>query len=594
MCGIAGYIGFKTDNQVSKIETMLTLTKTRGPDAHGCEAIDGNTILGANRLRISDAHNPNADMPLSDASGRYTIVYNGEIYNHSSLRNELSSYNFKTQADTETLLAAYIKWGSDCVHHLDGMFSFCIYDRNLKTAFLAIDQTGQKPLYYLNTDHGLYFCSDLDALIRTSGEPLSWNHDAFLQAIGIMFVFGDQTHINEIKKLEAGCALTLRLQDKEPLNISPSRYFKLNINSGAYENENQAINALRTALLKSCQQTFHSEVPYAHLLSGGIDSSAVVALAKEAGLNLSTYSIGYNSDQDDKDGTELGYADLVAKRFETKHTEITITPDEYCVYLEKWGGICSEPHGAPESVCLLKLFEDIHQRGFKVAFSGSGPDEIFDGYGHAEKLKNSAPEDIASHYFDLFNGTGNIDLEKLVPNHSPKDAYIKAVQPYIDLYQTSTAETRDLVCALNYHTIYQACEFRQIDLTSMANSIEVRNPLACNDMIKLAFEINPDLRHKNGDEKWIFKQTVQDWLPPEIVKRKKAGFPVAENVFLSQTFEDLLAPYLTEDSPLAQLNLIDMDYLRSVWNEKDIDYRRIFYRLYIIARIIERQSPYVS
>lgn len=593
MCGIAGIIGTREHKQ-AVIKDMLTLMHSRGPDARSVKTINEAT-LGAVRLRITDHQNMDADMPLSSYDGRYMIVFNGEIYNFKALRQQLSDYPFQTNCDTEVLLAAYMVWGEECLHKLRGMFSFCIYDMHTKQAFLAVDPTGQKPLYYSLQPDGLYFASDIEALIRTPDISKEWDMHAIAQAIGIMFIFGGDTHIRQIKKLESGCFLRFSAQTAQ---FTTQRYYTLPIQHQSELSANELHElkeAIFTAAEQSCKNCFHTEVPYAHLLSGGIDSSSVVAFAKQFDLDLSTYAIGLvnPNNTNDINYNEFEYSRYIADYFGTRHTEISLSPAEYCSYLERWSAICSEPHGAPEAASLYALFQHISDDGFRVAFSGNGPDEIFDGYGHGNILQSTPIHQLSTEYFNRFNGIASIDLQRLLPDINALDSFTHAMDPILDVYREDCDDAAQLACAMNFHGIYPACEFRQIDQTSMAHSIEVRSPLAELDLIEQAFHTPSLYKYYKDCEKWIFKEALCGLLPEKIIHRKKAGFPISQTIYSTSEFNNLISPILEPGSALDKIGIINMNYLRDLRMNGSPAQQNIFYRLYILNTILNRQSTYL-
>ena len=594
MCGIAGYLGPNTDSNMEHVRDMISCIQSRGPDSQQTKQISENCILGSARLRITDFENPESDMPFYSGDQRYVITYNGEVYNYRDLKSELEQeFQFRTNSDTEILLAAYQKWGEECLYKINGMFSFCIYDTLSDQAFFAIDPAGQKPLYYMQHEDGIYFSSDMEALVKIPNLPKSWDTKGLAQAIGIMFIFDDRTHIEQIKKMPSGC---FGSWSKQAPTLQVSRYFKLDIHSNE-ELSDHEISHLKEEIYETtkqcCFSTFNLEVPYAHLLSGGIDSSSIIAFAKQAKLDLSTYSIGLKAPENTSDiaYNEFEYSQLVSEHYSTNHKQIELTPAHYCDNLVKWSQVCSEPHGAPEAASLYALFENIHQDGFKVAFGGNGPDEIFDGYGHGNLLKDTNFNDIASTYFQTFNGTGGIDFRSLMPDLNPEAAFSEAIQPFLDLYKGQT-DSAQITCALNFHTIYPVCELKQIDQTSMAHSIEVRSPFVELELVNLAFRTPSYLKHYQGCEKWIFKEALRDTLPNVIIDRKKAGFPISKTVYQTPEFEALIETIFEKGSALEELGILNISELKKVW-EQDAAKRTIFYRLFILEQLLARHKNYM-
>lgn len=598
MSGIAGFVGRETPAtlRIRVVEDMVQTDamQRRGPDSQGTVVADERVVLGNTRLRVTDMRNSETDMPMQSADGMLTLTFNGEIYNHLDLRRLCPDYHFRTKSDAESLLAIYQRHGLDMLSMLEGMFAFCLHDRSARRTLLAVDPTGQKPLYYtLGAGDELYFASDIETILRIPHLNFSWDREGLAQAAGIMFVFGPHTHIREIKKLEAGCCLVVE-QGERPRH---RRYHKIVIGDELQQDVTAITERIRDAVAAGCTRCFDLEIPYAYLLSGGIDSSSVVARARRQGLELHTYAIGFPESGLRAAAimhNEFSYSRLVAEAFGTEHREIEVTSQIYCEAMDRWWSLCCEPNGAPEAVCLFLLLEQIAADGHRVAFCGSGPDEVFDGYSHGHRLKTIPSRLVAGAYFDYFNAVGDIDLGQLMLEVDARAAFISAVQPYLDLYAHDTQDSQQLTCLLDYHGECVVSEYRQIDMASMAHSIEVRIPLADQQVIQSAFSFLPRLKHYEDSEKWIFKQAMSPWLPSTISSRKKIGFPVPQMVYASPEFEARMESSLEPDSGLDKLGLFDMAYLRRAWRERRSRGYDIFYRLHGMDVIARRHSSYLS
>ncbi len=595
MCGIAALLNMSPVAGFSaEMEHMLKAQQHRGPDHQGWKQVAANLALGSVRLSITDHANPAANMPLSSPCGRYTIVFNGEIYNHRALRSELD-YAFSTHSDTETLLAAYMQWGEDMLPRLEGMFAFCIYDEQTGELFCAVDPAGQKFLYLYKGQDAFLMASEIEPLITNPYRSKSWNVPALRECVSQRMINGPETHIREIEKLEAGACMWLSATGE----IRRKRYHTYPLGDQSNRDKPAICKSITTAIAQGCAETFDLEVPYGHLLSGGIDSSAVTHYAKAAGLNLHTYSIGFMPFAGETHGipstfNEFEYSRFVSEYLGTTHTEITLSPEEYRQNIDKWLDICGEPLESAEAPMLVKLFEVLSQK-HKVIFSGSGPDEAFDGYGYGQALADVAPEDIAGAYFDRFNWSFGVDLDKAIPHHAEVRQHVVArINRQLEPYRARTQNPLQLVQLIHMHNRLVNYEFRQMDVISMRHGVEVRSPLADSRLYKAAFNFAPELKAEQGVEKWIYKESLRGILPDQIIDRKKEGFPTPIEFWFSNEFESCMAEIMESGSLLFSLGIVDEAYMRSVYANSGPEHRYFFYRLYCLHKLLQRQAQWVG
>lgn len=374
MCGIAGIVSTELNNAVmaSKLEVMRNSLRHRGPDGHGDYfAKSGQAVLTHTRLAIIDL-TPNGAQPMSSNTERFTITFNGEIYNYQQLRVDLEKkgYRFSSNSDTEVILNLYAEYGARCVNQLRGMFAFVIWDELEKSAFAARDPLGIKPLYFWNDTHSLVFSSELTSILDANVSAQSLDQ----QALHSYFVSGSvaepKTLISDISLLSAGQTLTWH---SGKIEIRP--YWQLTFKSEASITYEQAISTTRQALEDSVRAHLVSDVPVGIFLSGGVDSTALVALASTlSSKQISTYSIAFENPE----WNEGDIAQRVATHFGTNHTELVMTPALAQTLFKEYLTTIDQPSiDGFNTFCVSKL---AHDHGEKVVLSGLGGDELFAGY----------------------------------------------------------------------------------------------------------------------------------------------------------------------------------------------------------------------
>ncbi|RYG60015.1 MAG: asparagine synthase (glutamine-hydrolyzing) [Alphaproteobacteria bacterium] len=591
MCSIIGHIS-KTPqaSAMAEVQHLLHAMHHRGPDAGHARTCSNTTLLASNRLRITDAANPAADMPMVSPDGRFTLVFNGEIYNHTQLRNQLAGYPFTTSSDTEVLLAAFATWGRACLPMLEGMFAFCIHDATDDSTLIASDPTGQKTAYIYEDDTAILVASELDPLISNPHRTKNWDHNGLAEYIAQRFILGGNTHIRQIRKLLSGT-----WEQFSPQGHTQGRFYHVPIGRQHFADVPAICDTLKQTVTNACNLTFNLEVPYGLFLSGGIDSTAVLALASQRGLTMRTFSIGFDMHNLLPNSpsvlNEFEYSRALAKQFNTLHHEIILRDEDYCTYLDTWADMSGEPLGSQEAPCLVRLMEEAHPH-VRVVFSGSGPDEIFDGYSSGKDMSAAAMEDLPDVYARTFGWVGGTDLNRLMPHHNATAITAAKLRDILSLYPQVTNPLQ-AVQLLHFHGRLGVYEFRQMDVISMNASIEVRSPLTDTSIVAAAFDFDPALK-QSGGEKGIFKQALASVVPPFIRQRKKQGFPIPSEMWFSPAFEARARILFDTDCILVACGLINPAYLRQLWESPDPDTRNIFSRLYTLERILRRQAPNVT
>ncbi|WP_437608783.1 asparagine synthase (glutamine-hydrolyzing) [Sorangium sp. So ce834] len=596
MCSIAGIFNKKRPIAAAQHDEMASLLEAmhhRGPDARGALQCASWALLGSNRLRITDAGNPGADMPLTSIDGRLAIVYNGEIYNHRDLRERLSGFPFRTASDTEVILAAYEAWGLACLERLEGMFAFALFDSATQTGFIACDPTGQKTVYLWEDDDALVFASEIDPLIKDPYRRKDWDLDGLAEFTAHRFILGSGTHVRQIRKLESGTWLA-----RTPERQETGRFYRIPRGDLSRTDVPAIKQEINEAVVDGCRRTFDLEVPYGLLLSGGIDSTAVLAAARRAGLEMRTFSIGFRPTgqllpRSASVFDEFAYSRELARQLSSKHTEITLSDTDYCAYLDRWIAIAGEPLGSQEAPCLIRLFEEAGREA-RVIFSGSGPDEIFDGYSYGRAMADVPLSALAERYDATFRWCGTADLGRLMPHHDAARMTTAKYREILSLYRDWPLDSLQAVQLLHFHGRLVVYEFRQMDLISMRHSVEARSPLASTGLVRSAFAFQSKLKQLDGHEKGIYKQALAALVPPVIASRKKQGFPIPAEMWFSRPFLERAAILFEPGCVLSGTGLIDQRTLRRLWEDPDPATRNLFSRLYTAEGILRRQAPHLS
>lgn len=381
MCGINGILGLSdTTLAKQKVQAMNTAMKHRGPDDDGLFAED-EIVLGHRRLSIIDLSSA-GHQPMQSHDGRFKIVYNGELYNYKELRFELKrvvsgsgeqAYFFQTNTDTEVIIAAYARWGEECVNHFNGMFAFAIWDSLKKELFIARDRLGIKPLYYLYTNNVLAFSSEIRSLLASELIPKKLDENNLVDYLRYQIVHAPNTIVKGVKMLMPGHCIKA-VNDK----ITLHNYWNITKNiSNASDGKSytQVCKDVNSLLTKAVERRLIADVPFGAFLSGGIDSSAIVGLmSKVSTEKVKTFSVTF----DESEFSESKYAQLIAKKFNTDHHEIKLNPSDFLKELPNALKAMDHPSGdGPNTFIVSKATKEA---GITMALSGLGGDELFAGY----------------------------------------------------------------------------------------------------------------------------------------------------------------------------------------------------------------------
>ncbi|MBA4162724.1 MAG: asparagine synthetase B, partial [Novosphingobium sp.] len=567
MCGIAGIFHLSTPKPVDplRVERMCDAMAHRGPDGAGVWTAPG-VGLGHRRLSIIDI--AGSPQPMASTDGAAMLVFNGEIYNYRELREELkgAGAEFHTDGDSEVILAAWQHWGPDCVSRLHGMFAFVIYDQRARTLFLARDRLGVKPLFYAPlSDGSLAFASELKGLLahpllRREVDPL-----AIEDYLTWGYVPDHRSILQGVMKLPAGHTLLLRHDAPLP---APSQYWDVSFaerrKGRAADLEAELLHLMRQAVTSRMV----SDVPLGAFLSGGVDSSAVVALMAEASREpVKTCSIGFDVAATD----ESTYAEQIARKFACHHRARTVSPDDF-EHLDALVGMFDEPFADASALPTWRVCQ-LARETVTVALSGDGADEAFAGYRrqvfqHGEdRVRSLLPQALRGAVFGglgalypkadwaprplrakttllALAGTseeGYARAVSIIPPELRQTLYspeflrlrgdYRAEQPFEETMRKAQARSGlDRAQYADLKFWLPGDILTKVDRTSMAVSLEAREPLLDHRLIEFAASLPEHLRVRRGEGKWLLKKTMQRYLPDDILYRPKQGFvtPIAQ------------------------------------------------------------------
>jgi asparagine synthase (glutamine-hydrolysing) len=625
MCGIAGHVG---PTAPELLPAMLGLLKHRGPDDSGVHAA-GDVGLGMTRLAIIDL--ATGRQPMSDESSRYWIVFNGEIYNFRQLRAELQARGrrFRTQSDTEVILHAYAVYGEACVERLAGMFAFALWDATERRLFLARDRLGKKPLYYWQRERLFLFASEPKALLCHPAVGRAVNWPALHHYLAFGYTPAARSIFDEIRKLPP--AHTATFADGR---LSERRYWRLPAAvapGGAHVTPEESAAAIRRGLSEAVRLRLESDVPLGVFLSGGVDSSAIVASMREVTTGrIATFSVGFGRSAPSYD--ELPYARLVAQRFETDHHEEILEPDVRALVPEIVRGF-DEPF-ADSSAIPTYVVAQATARHVKVALSGIGGDETFAGYPRYLGLRvaalharlprwlRGASRAVASRLPDSARSRNWADWARRFtaePDAAPGERYIgwtrffgdgelkrlaapalaRHLGPGVDEPQRRAfaagghgdpvdgAFRVDLAAYLPDDLLAMA------DRMSMASSLEVRAPFCDHRLIEESLRLSPRAKMPGGRLKGLLKFAFAGVLPDEVLTHRKQGFMIPLGDWLRRDLRSTLDELLAPDCVRAR-GLFDVDAVETLKREHLAGARTHADRLWTLMMLEQWMREYLD
>jgi asparagine synthase (glutamine-hydrolysing) len=601
MCGIFGLAGLRqsvtaTDRQL--VDDGVERLKHRGPDGAAVAKAD-EVWLGHRRLSIIDL--ATGDQPMWSADGRCAIAYNGEVYNHLDLRRELehAGYQFKTQSDTEAVLNAYLEWGADAPAHLRGMFAFAAVDTRRRTLLLARDRLGVKPLYYTVTDGRVMWSSELEPLYRAAG-PFRMDVDALDEYLNWQYIHAPRTIYRDVKSLPPGCALEVDLATGA---MTEHKYWHLCFR------EDRAVSAedwgarIDDVLRESVRIRLMSDVPFGAFLSGGIDSSLVVGyMAELLDQPVKTFSIGFK----EADFSELTYAEQVARLNRTEH-HVEIVEAESLDLLPTLVSHYGQPF-ADSSAIPTYYVSRMARKHVKMVLSGDGGDENFAGYNSYEYIArelgltataSSGSEKtrlraLATHFLNKLQGQAPPDRDELdrayrlhviTAQHfsneerrrlfnaryqravGDRDSERRALMNVPNAPLISRLQHLDMMAYLPYDILVK------VDVASMANSLEAREPLLDHVLVETAATMPSELKLRplatNGGEpkfeqKHMLRQVAKRRYPAALIDRRKMGFGVPVGEWMRTTLRARVEARLLHSAALAEF--FEMPVIEQLWN----------------------------
>lgn len=599
MCGICGIYEYKSGDEVQPgiLEDMLQSIFHRGPDEDGT-LIDGNLAIGMRRLSIIDLSG--GSQPMFNENKTIGIVFNGEIYNYRSLMADLEKrgHQFRTACDTEVIVHLYEEYGDACVEHLRGMFGFAIWDMDKRRLLLARDHLGVKPLYYTFAGDRLVFGSEIKAILHHPEVQPRVNYEALSHFLSLRYAPTPQTMFEDIHSLPPGHLLTC---DENGVNVR--RYWDVSFDQNIpAKTEAEYIEALHDMLQESVQMQLMSDVPFGAFLSGGIDSSTIVALMSQHLNNpVKTFSVGFEGVGEEM--SELPYARMVAKQYETDHHEVLLTAEHLVDLSEKVVWHLDQPIG-DQATMANYMVSNLASQHVKMVLTGEGGDELFGGYARylgerfspmfkiipglarsgmlsliqrvpqMRKAKVGLyalcqPDEVTrfTNWFPLFNQAQKGKLLSTYLREQLNGARTTA----IFAEHLARTDARDPISRMLYvdTKLWLPDDLlARGDKTSMANSLEARVPLLDHKLVEFAASVPSNLKVKGMTRKYLLKEVSRRLLPDEIIDRKKQGFPLPISTWFRQEARSFLHDHLAPDT-LGRRGLFDQDYVAQLLNEHD-------------------------
>jgi len=613
MCGIAGILNF--DDQLVEqplLRRMTDIISHRGPDDAGFH-VDGQIGLGHRRLSIIDLSN-NGHQPMCNEDGSVWITFNGEIYNYKSLNQRLQArgHVFKSNCDTETIVHSYEEFGRDCVQSLRGMFSFALWDKQAKRLFAAVDRLRIKPFYYAIVDDTFLFASEIKSLLATGLVKRDLNHEAIHHYLSLQSIPVPMTIYEDIFTLPGGYYLEIC---EGKVDVLP--YWDIQYNRQEALDEVTYRKGVRDLVWESVEMRMMSDVPLGAFLSGGIDSSTIVAIMSQVSRDpVRTFSIGYDVGGSDYDDTY--YANLVSKYYKTEHKQVTVTAADVLNRLPSFLHHLDQP----SSDAINSFFvSELAAQDVTVVLCGQGGDELFAGYNSFALLDKFMQRDAKWEQLPMFLRKSIASSMRVLPSNIPHvqkmDRFLNDYGSFLNKYARIRMELyeeekrhfyseafRNRLNGANTIAIYQDyldrldpevaplnkvsyldlkthlgdILMRDVDVMSMAFSLETRVPLVDHVLVEYASNIPTHLKLHQGITKYILIESVRDILPPEVVSRKKLGFNFPFAIWLRNELYPLVDFVLSKEI-VEERGIFDygeIEKLKQRFLTQDITYRRVW------------------
>lgn len=604
MCGIAGFYGDINKKQsVSTLKHMLTRIKHRGPDQSGVYVSD---YVGLGSVRLSIIDLSSGTMPISNQDNSLWIVFNGEIYNHMELREDLiqKNHSFKTRSDTEVILHLYEEYGPECLKKLNGQFAIAIWDKHKEELFLARDRVGIRPLFYTQTKSAFVFASEIKAFMEYPEVSLKFSNKALSEYVTFWTALSPNTVFENVFEVPPGTYMLVNHK-----GIKSNTYWELPIvkpNAYNFTTVEEAATAFENIFLDSIKLRLRADVPVAAYLSGGIDSSITTSFIKQVSPNrLKTFSIGFT----ETDFDESAYQNIAASYFKTEHSSVTCSEQDISNYFKEVVWFAEAPllRTAPTPMGLLS--KNVRDHNIKVVITGEGADELLGGYNifKEAKIKHFWAKDPQSKlrpmllkrlypYLPQINKASSNMLKmffgyKLTETNSPiyshllrwhntsriKNYFSDTIKETIKDYNPIAEVEEKLESKLSGYDYLTKAQWLEIhlfmsgyllssqgDRMGMANSIEGRYPFLDHRVIEFCMALHPDLKLHGLNEKYLLKKMMKDRLPDAILNRSKQAYraPI-RSLFASETLPEYLKTMLSEQR-LTEFGVFNVEHVKTL------------------------------
>jgi asparagine synthase (glutamine-hydrolysing) len=604
MCGIAGFYGEINKKQsVSTLKHMLTRIKHRGPDQSGVYVSD---YVGLGSVRLSIIDLSSGTMPISNQDNSLWIVFNGEIYNHMELREDLiqKNHSFKTRSDTEVILHLYEEYGPECLKKLNGQFAIAIWDKHKEELFLARDRVGIRPLFYTQTKSAFVFASEIKAFMEYPEVSLKFSNKALSEYVTFWTALSPNTVFENVFEVPPGTYMLVNHK-----GIKSNTYWELPIvkpNAYNFTTVEEAATAFENIFLDSIKLRLRADVPVAAYLSGGIDSSITTSFIKQVSPNrLKTFSIGFT----ETDFDESAYQNIAASYFKTEHSSVTCSEQDISNYFKEVVWFAEAPllRTAPTPMGLLS--KNVRDHNIKVVITGEGADELLGGYNifKEAKIKHFWAKDPQSKlrplllkrlypYLPQINKASSNMLKmffgyKLTETNSPiyshllrwhntsriKNYFSDTIKETIKDYNPIAEVEEKLESKLSGYDYLTKAQWLEIhlfmsgyllssqgDRMGMANSIEGRYPFLDHRVIEFCMALHPDLKLHGLNEKYLLKKMMKDRLPDAILNRSKQAYraPI-RSLFASETLPEYLKTMLSEQR-LTEFGVFNVEHVKTL------------------------------
>lgn len=606
MCGICGIYNYRNGEtaQEALLESMLECIFHRGPDEGGSH-YDNTIAMGMRRLSIIDLSS--GKQPIYNEDNSICIVFNGEIYNYLDLRKSLieKGHQFRTNSDTEVIVHLYEEHGIDCIKHLRGMFGLSLWDSNTQTLLIARDHLGIKPIYYTDCGGRLIYSSEIKAILKHPEVTASVNVNALSDFLSLRYVPAPQTLFENIHVLLPGHRMICT-----PDQIHIEQYWDVEFSEPAaneIRTEAEYAEEFEHLIRDAVKMRLMSDVPFGAFLSGGVDSSTIVALMSEyLDHPVKTFSVGFEGSNQEQSFSELPFARMVAEHYKTDHHEVMVTSQDFINLTEKIAYHLDQPLADYAEVAYYKVCE-LASENVKMVLTGEGGDELFAGYGRysAEKLIKSAqiiPNKIVQMGVSAVNVLPGMRRPKAalyaMSLENEAERHINWI-PNFNLARKADLLTNELKHQLNGHKTADAFEYylnhtqskdtvnRMLyvdtklwlpdyllsrgDKLTMSVSIEGRVPLLDYKLVEFAAKLPPDLKINNGTHKYLLKNFSRKLLPADVIDRKKKGFPVPLPVWLRQEANEMMRDLLSPQA-IKQRGYFEPSYIKRLIKEHETSF----------------------